>query len=40
MMVLLSQLESYNGIDPHSSLRNYIKQYLESTEADGMQQDE
>ena len=32
MMVLLSQLESYTGIDPHSSLRNYIKQYLDSTD--------
>ena len=32
MMVLMSQLESYSGIDPHSSLRNYIKQYLDSTD--------
>ena len=32
MMVLLSELESHNGIDPHSSLRNYIKQYLDNTE--------
>ena len=32
MMVLLSQLESYSGIDPHSSLRNYIKQYLDNTD--------
>ena len=32
MMIMMSQLESYSGIDPHSSLRNYIKQYLDSTE--------
>lgn len=32
MMIMMSQLESYNGIDPHSSLRNYIKQYLDNTD--------
>lgn len=37
MKILLTQLESYSGIDPHSSLRNYIKQYLDSTEQDGKQ---
>ena len=40
MMILMSQLESYSGIDPHSSLRNYIKQYLDSTENDGQMKDE
>lgn len=40
MMILMSQLESYSGIDPHSSLRNYIKQYLDSTENDGQAKDE
>ena len=40
MMILMSQLESYSGIDPHSSLRNYIKQYLDSTENDGQLKDE
>ena len=32
MMLMLSQLESCSGIDPHSSLRNYITQYLENTD--------
>lgn len=40
MMILMSQLESYSGLDPHSSLRNYIKQYLDNTEIDGQAKDE
>lgn len=39
MMILMSQLESYSGLDPHSSLRNYIKQYLDNTDING-QKDE
>lgn len=34
MQQLLSELETYSGIDPHSSLNNYIRQYLNDT-ADG-----
>ena len=34
MQLMASQLESYSGIDPHSSLRNYIRQYLDSMEND------
>ena len=30
MKQLLSELESQNGIDPHSSLNNYLKRYIES----------
>ena len=40
MMILMSQLESYSGLDPHSSLRNYIEQYLDNTEIDGQAKDE
>ena len=36
MAQLLSELETYSGIDPHSSLNNYIRQYLENGEANGL----
>lgn len=29
MTQLLSELETYHGIDPHSSLNNYIRQYVD-----------
>ena len=29
MQQLLSELETYSGIDPHSSLNNYIRQYID-----------
>lgn len=35
MMQLLSELETYSGIDPHSSLNNYIRQYIENGESYG-----
>lgn len=33
MIQLLSELETYSGIDPHSSLNNYIRQYISNDEA-------
>lgn len=30
IMQMLSDLETYSGIDPHSSLNNYIRQYIEN----------
>ena len=33
MKQLLSEIETYQGIDPKSSLNNYIRQYIESDES-------
>jgi hypothetical protein len=33
MKQLLSELETYQGIDPKSSLNAYIRQYINSDEA-------
>lgn len=35
MKQLLSEIETYQGIDPKSSLNNYIRQYIESDESYG-----
>lgn len=34
MKQMLSELETYSGIDPQSSLNNYLKQYIEMNEHD------
>lgn len=36
MKQLLSELETYQGIDPKSSLNSYIRQYIESDDAIGV----